>query len=200
MSWCVEVDTGRVGAGRYVTFCHLANDALPPVGRWVAFGDTVGRTARGSEYGPQDYPGTAWEGEHVHFVISDYLHAAWTLVAGRTLADFYDPAIMLAGVLAGTAGVGSRPFNPPVMTGVADMFLFNGVSAPTQFYLGTYEGRRLKVRPTLGIEAKVLLNAAPTIPRAQVTDDELVDLCAQGGYMFDAATGTATYDGKDSYL
>lgn len=101
-----------------------------------------------------------------------------------------------ASAAAGTA----RPFPAtPPQTGMPDMLLFNGVSAPQDFYLATYDGRRLKIRPTLGTERRLLLNAVPAIPRAQLTDDEVVDLCAQGGYVWDAANARGLYDGAVTY-
>lgn len=71
----------------------------------------------------------------------------------------------------------------PVFGGLQNMFLVNGTGIPSQYYLGVYDGRTLKIRPTYGLEAKILLNAQPPIARAQVTDPELVDICSQGGYV-----------------
>lgn len=102
---------------------------------------------------------------------------------------------------AGVAGGDAKPFptTSPRLTGVPDMLLFNGISAPEQYYLATYEGRRLKVRPTLGVERKLLLGARPAIPCGQLTDDEVIDLCAQGGYVWDAANARGLYDGAVTY-
>jgi len=91
-----------------------------------------------------------------------------------------DPLPLIRDVLATPSGSETTP----ILKGVSNMLLFNGVSNPGQFYIGVYDGRTLKVRPTLGIEAKVLLNSQPPLPRAQVTDVELVELCRQGGYVY----------------
>lgn len=114
MGYCVEIDTGRA-QGRYFSYCHIANDRLPRVGQRIEVGGRVGRTAygpRGISTSSVEYPGTAWRGIHCHLVISNILHAAWTLVRGRKLADFYDPAPIIRSVLAAPAGGGATPFNP----------------------------------------------------------------------------------------
>lgn len=95
------------------------------------------------------------------------------------------------------AGKVTAPLKP-IETGGIRMYLFNGVSNPNQYYLATYDGRTLKVRPTLGVEAKILLGAVPAIPRGQLYDDEVIDLCAQGGYEF--KDGVGYYDGVPSYF
>ena len=64
-------------------------------------------------------------------------------------------------------------------------------------YLASYDGRVLKVRPTVGVEATALIAAQPPIPRVQLTGDQVVDLCAQGGYVF--KNGVGYYDGVPSY-
>ena len=63
------------------------------------------------------------------------------------------------------------------------MFLFNGVSVPGQFYIGAYRGKVFEARPTLGVEAKALLAAIPQIPRVQLPDADMIELCRQGGYV-----------------
>lgn len=110
MAWCVEVTTAD---GLRLTYCHLANDNLPTVGQVLAQGDRVGRLARGPRTLPlrdPDFPGTAWYGTHLHLVCSHIARAAWTLVSGRTLADFIDPTIIIRSVLSGTAAGNARPF------------------------------------------------------------------------------------------
>lgn len=118
MGWCVEIDTGaaRIGRGRYFTYCHVAGDRVPTRGQFIEAGARVGRTAmgpRGVAYTSAEFPGTAWNGVHCHLVISDHLNAAWTIVKGRTLADFLDPAPIIRSVLATPAGGGAKPL--PVM-------------------------------------------------------------------------------------
>ena len=117
MGWCVEVDTGesRIGRGRYFTYCHIAGDRVPREGERIEVGARVGRTAmgpRGIPYTSVEFPGTAWYGVHCHLVVSDIRYAAWTVVKGRTLSDFYDPAPIIRQVLSGTAGGDSKPFDP----------------------------------------------------------------------------------------
>lgn len=97
------------------------------------------------------------------------------------------------------AGSGGIPFPNPT-TGGIDMFTFYPEGAPDQLYLATYEGRVLKVRPTVGIEAKMLRGAAPKIPTGALYPSEVIDLCAQGGYVWVAAKGYGTYDGVPSYF
>ncbi len=96
-----------------------------------------------------------------------------------------------------TAGGGSSPFPGSVPTTGEDMLLVNNVSVPGQFYIATWDSmtpegfpNRLTVRPTLGVEAGILLAAVPQIPRCQMKDEVLVDFCAQGGYVWDEATQT----------
>lgn len=117
MGWCVEIDTGaaRIGRGRYFTYCHIAGDRVPTRGQFIEAGARVGRTAmgpRGVAYTSAEFPGTAWNGVHCHLVISDHLNAAWTIVKGRTLAAFYDPAPIIRAVLAAPAGGNGRPLPP----------------------------------------------------------------------------------------
>ena len=110
MAWCVEVLTA---GGVYLTYCHLANDNLPKVGARLAQGARVGRLASGPaslSLRDPEFPGTAWTGQHLHLVASRIPRAAWQLVKGRVLADFIDPTTIIAGVLASTAGDGSKPF------------------------------------------------------------------------------------------
>lgn len=110
MAWCVEVLTAD---GVRLTYCHLANDNLPTVGQVLAQGDRVGRLAKGPTSLPlrdPDFPGTAWTGMHLHLVCSRIARAAWTIAAGRTLADFIDPTIIIRSVLTGTASGDAHPF------------------------------------------------------------------------------------------
>lgn len=110
MAWCVEVLNP---SGWRLTYCHLSSEGLPSVGQQLSQGDRVGRLARGPRTLPlrdPDFPGTAWYGQHLHLVVSLIARAAWTLVAGRTLADFLDPTVIIREALASVAGVGGRPF------------------------------------------------------------------------------------------
>lgn len=102
------------------------------------------------------------------------------------------------------AGGGSNPFNPArPTTGDDNIMLVNNVSVPGQFYIAGWEPmadtgmpNRLVVRPTLGLEAKIMLAAVPAIPRCQMTDAELADFCSQGGYVWDEKTQTGYSYGK----
>lgn len=76
------------------------------------------------------------------------------------------------------------PTPKPTTAGGRDMFLFNGVSVPSQYYIAAYNGRVLECRPTLGVERKALLAAIPQIPRVQMSDADMVELCRQGGYVY----------------
>ena len=89
-----------------------------------------------------------------------------------------------------TAGGGSSPLAAPTTGDI--IMLVNNVSNPDQYYIATWEPMaatgfpcRLTVRPTLGLERKVLLAATPQVPRCQMTDAELADFCSQGGYVWD---------------
>lgn len=188
----VVVDTGR-SSRRYISYCHGFYGDPSYEGDFLGTSDRVMRLARAWES-----PGSAWGGVHCHVVVHDKPGGAYLLGQRDT---YYDPAVEIAEYVTRTAGDSARPFEPPVIppTGVPDMILFNGITNPDQYYIGTYEGRRLKVRPTLGIESKVLLNSEPRLPRAQVTDEQLIDLCAQGGYVWDAENERGLYDGSPTY-
>lgn len=140
----------------------------PAVGTRVYEGDVIGRVGNsGFSTGP-----------HLHVEV--YGHAT---TAG--FWRFFDRnRVVGAGVPSG--GSTPLPIPSPLNTegGIGMPVLFNGVSNPAQYYIAEYDGRTLKCRPTLGVEAKLLLGARPTIPRGQLTDAEVVELCRQGGYEF----------------
>lgn len=158
------------GEGPMVAIVFQHQSAFGAAG-WHPEGAPVGRTGASAS-------GRDWGGD---------VHLHWHGLNAR------GQRLRLESFITGymTAGGGGRPIIPPA-TGVAEMYLFNGISNPEQYYLATYEGRILRVKPVLGIEAKILLGAEPKIPRGQLTDAELVDLCAQGGYTYD---GQPLYDG-----
>ena len=145
-------------------FGHTALVPDADVGDFVAEGQviaTIGST--GNSTGP-----------HLHWEV-------------RVEALRNDPMVWIAQFAAPAVVTPPTPIpklSPTPKSGARPMFLFNGISNPTAFYLAVYDGRTLKVRPTLGVERKVLLNAVPAIPRAQVSDAELVELCKQGGYVY----------------
>lgn len=123
--------------------------------------------------------------------------AKWGLwvnfVTPKELWHFGDPNPWVSPAVAAGS---SSPIAIPT-TGV-DMFLFYaGTLSPSNAYLATYDGRALKVRPTVGVEATALIAASPQIPRVQLTAAQVIDLCAQGGYTFKAGVGY--YDGVASY-
>ena len=178
-----------VGNDEYDIYCHLHRPSFALEHGQVAYpGQIIARLARANEA-----PGREWTGEHLHFLVSDSRFGA-----DASRGSDRDPIPVIDSVFSGLASVGSSPLPIPIpQTGDADMLLFNGVNNPTQYYLAIHDGRALKVRPTLGVEAKLLLGAEPRIPRGQLTDDEVVDLCAQGGYVFQ--DGVGYYDGIPSF-
>lgn len=113
MGWVIVLDTGLPGARRYHAYCHMSADRLPRPGVWLNRGERVGRLAagpRGISYDSVDFPGTAWDGIHLHFVMSDIAHGAYTRNTG---ASFANPETFIREQLATLAGLDSRPFEPP---------------------------------------------------------------------------------------
>lgn len=118
------VDTGTmahgvvtdIGGGLYLSYWHLADDALPRIGTDLAQGARVGRIATGPKSLPSsavDFPGTAWKGQHTHIVLGTNPGSAYLFVPGhRTLDAFRDPLALIRKVLAGTAGGDAKPFDP----------------------------------------------------------------------------------------
>lgn len=91
----IVVDTGRK-RGRYEIHCHGA--ALMRVGKKVASGARLGRSARADEN-----PGTAWSAPHDHFVISDYPDA------GHVNRPTYDPLPFITAALAAAPDAAAKP-------------------------------------------------------------------------------------------
>ncbi len=113
MGWVIYVDTGLPGARRYFVYCHMSGDRLPAVGQWIDRNERIGRLAahgRDVPYSDIDYGGTAWDGIHLHLVMTDRLGGAHLLNTG---AQFANPEDFIREALTGApAAGGSRPFNP----------------------------------------------------------------------------------------
>lgn len=114
-----------LGQTIYVQYSHLSKERLPVVGDWINQGGRVGRLAAGpnartaTRNNPAvsisdiEWPGTGWDGIHLHLVISRHPEAGYSKVAGyRTLSAFLDPVPIIAAILASAASGGSRPFDP----------------------------------------------------------------------------------------
>lgn len=112
MAWVVVLDTGLPGARRYHAYCHLSAVNLPRPGTWIERGDRVAKLAAGArDYDDPEFPGTAWGGIHLHLVMCDVAHGAYTLNTG---ARFANPEDLIRELLSGSpadAG-GSTPFDP----------------------------------------------------------------------------------------
>lgn len=130
MAWIVVI---RGDDGRYYFYCHLANDNLPAVGQRVEQGDRVGRAANGPKgvsAGNSDFPGSAWNGRHVHLVVTDNPYAAYSYVPGyRTLDKFADPAVIIRSILADVAGGAAKPFTP-AQSEEDDMYAIRQIGIP----------------------------------------------------------------------
>lgn len=113
MGWVVVIDSGLPGNRRYHAYCHLSGDRLPRAGSMIDRNGRVGRLAagpRGVPYTSVEYPGTAWDGIHLHLVLSDIAHGAYTRNTGATFAN---PEDLIREALAGQAASnGSKPFDP----------------------------------------------------------------------------------------
>lgn len=131
MAWGVVTD---IGGGLYLSYWHLADDNIPPVGTYLQQGDRVGRLAMGARNtSSPDWPGTAWTGPHCHIVIGTNPGSAYLYVPGhRTLDAFRDPLIFIRQVLASAAEVDSKPFDPTnlIKTGDTDMKAIRLSGAP----------------------------------------------------------------------
>ena len=129
MAWGVVTD---IGSGLYLSYWHLADDNLPPVGTYLQQGDRVGRLALGARNSSSpDWPGTAWTGPHCHIVIGTNPGSAYLYVPGhRTLDAFRDPLIFVRQVLASAAGRGSTPLNPDNRQQEEDEMPIRIISAP----------------------------------------------------------------------
>lgn len=113
MGRCVEVLSSD---GVYLTYCHIANQALPHVGQWLNQGDRVGQIATGSgayaDRNHWNFRGTASTGPHMHLVASRIHRAAWNFPYGRKLSDYIDPDTIVRAVLAAPAGKGEPTPTP----------------------------------------------------------------------------------------
>ncbi|RKE60472.1 peptidoglycan DD-metalloendopeptidase family protein [Microbacterium sp. AG238] len=113
MGWVIYIDTGLPGARRYHVYCHMSGDRLPRRGQWIDRNQRVGRLAQfgaNVRFDHVDYGGTAWDGIHLHLVMTDRIGGAHLISTGAAYAN---PETFIREALAGTsAGGGSRPFDP----------------------------------------------------------------------------------------
>lgn len=111
MGWVVVLDTGLPGARRYHAYCHLSAVNLPRAGAWINRGERVAKLAAGARsYGDPEYGGTLWGGIHLHLVMSNIAHAAYTRGTGATFANPED--FIREQLAAAPAGGGAVPFDP----------------------------------------------------------------------------------------
>lgn len=121
MGFVVVLDTGLSGAQRYHSYCHMSGDRLPKINQTIRQGARVGRLAAGPKSLPflnVDFPGSLWDGIHLHLVFSSHIAGAYTKGTG---SDYANPEELIREVLAkltnpkpGTAGGGSRPVPTPI--------------------------------------------------------------------------------------
>lgn len=111
MAWVVVLD---VGGDRDHAYCHLSGHNLPRVGDRIDQGERVAKLAAGPiSVGPEnvEFPGTAWEGIHLHFVVTDHPDGAYTVpVWWKKRARLFDPEPVIRTVLA---GLGKKPVGQP---------------------------------------------------------------------------------------
>lgn len=100
------VRTGSMGmvvvvqvGSRFYAYCHLANVDLPDEGDVIKQGHRVGQLAWMKDPKSVGYAGSAWNGIHLHLVISNRADGAYRYPKARD-AEFFDPAPIIAAVLA----------------------------------------------------------------------------------------------------
>lgn len=121
MGFVIVIDTGLPGAQRYHSYCHMSGDRLPKINQTIRQGTRVGRLAAGPKSLPflnADFPGSLWDGIHLHLVFSSHIAGAYTKNTG---SDYANPEELIREVLAkltkpkpGTASGGSRPVPTPI--------------------------------------------------------------------------------------
>jgi hypothetical protein len=85
MAWVVVIKWGPL----YLSYCHLATTGrLPRVGDRVKQNEIIGDIATSSDPRSQWYGGTAWNGRHLHFVISTHPEGAFRKGTG---SEYFDP-------------------------------------------------------------------------------------------------------------
>lgn len=88
----------RVG-DRFHAYCHLANVDLPDEGDVIKQGQRVGKLAWTKDPKSEGFAGTAWNGIHLHFVVSNRADGAYRYPKAKD-AEFFNPALVIAVVLA----------------------------------------------------------------------------------------------------
>lgn len=182
------VDTGNLGhiiiqsvsehsKHKYLSYCHMSGYNLPRVGERLYQGQLFGQVATGPKsLGPNhpNFPGTSWDGAHVHLVWHDKIKGAYTLGQNDTYGN---PEDLIRNVLSTPAGIPVTPIpteeeedemaTPNVITvGVPT----GGAGSPNQYWsmnLADYtialinNGTQLDFRKALGIPEYI--NQAPAV-------------------------------------
>lgn len=100
--WNIVLDTGP-RFGRYHAYGHMYGPALPSMGSYVSTGASLGRVA-----GWGESPGSAWNGPHLHFLVSDSADAM-----NNPWSPEYDPRPIISSILASPAGqIGDADMTP----------------------------------------------------------------------------------------
>jgi len=100
MGFVIILDTGLPGARRYHSYCHMSGERLPDEGDKIRQGGRVGRLAEGPKtlkLSAIDFPGTLWNGVHLHLVLSSHIAGAYTKGTGATYAN---PETLIIEVIA----------------------------------------------------------------------------------------------------
>ena len=92
----------QVSRNRVDGYCHLYGPGRPARGTDLDRGDSVSRLAHKNES-----PGSAWSGEHLHFIVTDSAGGVPNASAWDT-----DPRPIILAELASTASGGAKPFEP----------------------------------------------------------------------------------------
>lgn len=95
----------QVSRNRVDGYCHLYGPGRPAKGTDLGRGDSVSRLAHRNES-----PGSAWSGEHLHFIVTDSASGVPNASAWDT-----DPRPIIQAELASVAGGTARPFEPPII-------------------------------------------------------------------------------------
>lgn len=85
---------------RFYAYCHLANIDLPEEGDVIKQGQRVGHLAWSKDPTSIAFAGTAWNGIHLHLVITNRADGAYRYPRAAGV-EFYDPAPIIAAILAG---------------------------------------------------------------------------------------------------
>ena len=95
----------------FFSYCHLSKDNPPRQGDRVVAGGRVGRLAAGPKKVPSwdvEYPGTLWDGIHLHLVVGFHAESAYRKITGhRTLDKFLDPVGFVGRAIEGAPAGGN---------------------------------------------------------------------------------------------